>query len=186
MILDLSFEPGMLDTCQPADDPSPWSWEALPLYLERLEGETKACRGPGCPSVRNSCFTHVLNGTYIATPVVHSHGCRNLNVDISGHEDYFMYSTRRYLSSLLLAAGLLASAASIAKAGNQDDRRYDNDHVRYFDRDHRDYHNWDDREDRAYRRYLVAKHRAYRKFNRTSARVHRDYWNWRHDNPDRD
>jgi hypothetical protein len=66
------------------------------------------------------------------------------------------------------------------------DRRYDNDHVRYYDRDHRDYHNWDDREDHAYRRYLVAKHRTYRKFNRANTRVHRDYWNWRHSNPDRD
>jgi hypothetical protein len=92
----------------------------------------------------------------------------------------------RYLSSLLLAAALLASGASMANAGNQDDRRYDNEHVRYYDRDHRDYHNWDDREDRAYRRFLVAKHQAYRTFDRAGTRAHRDYWNWRHSNPDRD
>jgi hypothetical protein len=140
--------------------------------------------GPTCQEIL--VFTHVLYGTYIARPGVHSHGCRSLNLGISGYEDYIMHRARRYLSSLFLAAALLASAASMAKAGNQDDRRYDNDHVRYYDRDHRDYHNWDDREDRAYRRYLVAKHRAYRKFNRTSNRVHRDYWNWRHSNPDRD
>jgi hypothetical protein len=116
----------------------------------------------------------------------HSHGCRNLNLGISGYEDYIMHRIRQYLGSLLLVAALLASAASMAKAGNQDDRRYENDHVRYYDRDHRDYHDWNDREDRAYRRYLVAKHRGYRKFHRTSTRVHRDYWNWRHSNPDRD
>lgn len=97
-----------------------------------------------------------------------------------------MRHTRRYISSIFLAAALLASMASIVKAGNQDERRYDNDRVRYYDREHRDYHSWNGHEDRAYRRYLVAKHRVYRKFERTSNRVHRDYWNWRHDNPDRD
>jgi hypothetical protein len=109
-----------------------------------------------------------------------------LNLSISGYEDYIMHRAHRYLGSLFLAAALLASAASMAKAGNQNERRYDNDHVRYYDRDHRDYHYWDDREDRAYRRYLAAKHRTYRKFNRANTRVHRDYWNWRHSNPDRD
>jgi hypothetical protein len=93
-----------------------------------------------------------------------------------------MHRARPYLSSLFLVVAFLAPAASMANAANQDD----NAHVRYYDRDHRDYHNWDDREDRAYRRYLVAKHRTYRKFDRVSTRAHRDYWNWRHSNPDRD
>jgi len=97
-----------------------------------------------------------------------------------------MHRAHRYLCSLSLAAALLAPVASVAKAATQDDRRYDNDQVRYYDRDHRDYHSWDDREDRAYRRYLAAKHRSYRKFKRANTRVHRDYWNWRHSNPDRD
>ena len=129
---------------------------------------------------------YVLYGAYIARPGVHSHGRRNLNLAISGYEDYIMHGAHRYLSSLFLAAALLASAASTAKAANQDNRRYDNDHVRYYDRDHDDYHSWDAREDRAYRRYLAAKHRSYSKFHRASTRAHRDYWNWRHTNPDRD
>jgi hypothetical protein len=117
---------------------------------------------------------------------VHSDDGWNLNPSFFGQEDHMMHRAHRYLSSLFLAAALLAPAASIAKAGNQNDRRYDNEHVRYYDRDHNDYHSWDDHEDRAYRRYLTAKHRTYRKFNRTNTRVHRDYWNWRHNNPDRD
>jgi hypothetical protein len=116
---------------------------------------------------------------------VHSHDRWNLNLAISGYEDY-MHRAHRYLNSLLLAAALLASAARTAKAANQDNRRYDNDHVRYYDRDHDHYHSWDAREDRAYRRYLAAQHRSYRKFQRASTRAHRDYWNWRHTNPDRD
>jgi hypothetical protein len=97
-----------------------------------------------------------------------------------------MIRLHRYCSSLFLAAALLASGGSLAQARNQDYRRDENDHVRYYDRDRGDYHNWDDREDRAYRRYLVAKHRAYHKFNRANTRAHRDYWRWRHSNPDRD
>jgi hypothetical protein len=32
--------------------------------------------------------------------------------------------------------------------------------VRVYDRDHRDYRNWDDREDHAYRRYLGVQRRT--------------------------
>lgn len=97
-----------------------------------------------------------------------------------------MHLLRRYVSSFFLAATLLASAAGVAQAANQDERRHDNDQVRYYDRDHGDYHNWDAREDRAYRRYLVSRHHVYNKFSRANTRAHRDYWNWRHNNPDRD
>jgi hypothetical protein len=38
--------------------------------------------------------------------------------------------------------------------------------VRVYDRDHRDYHNWDDREDHAYRRYLGVQRRTYRGYER--------------------
>lgn len=116
---------------------------------------------------------------------MHSRGRRGLSLSTSG-EDYIMHRAHRYLSFLSLAAALLAPAASMAKDGNQDDRRDDSEHVRYYDRDHDDYHYWDDREDRAYRRYLAANHRTYRKFSSADTRVHRNYWNWRHSNPDRD
>jgi hypothetical protein len=129
---------------------------------------------------------HVFYGTYNASPGAHSHGCRKLNLGFAGDEDHVMDRFYRYLSSLLLAAALLASAASMAHAGNQGDRRDDNDHVRYYDRDHRDYHNWDDHEDRAYRRYLTVQHRSYRQYHRQHYRVQKHYWNWRHSHPDRD
>jgi hypothetical protein len=97
-----------------------------------------------------------------------------------------MHRSHRYLSSLFFAAALLASVASIASARNPDDRGEYVEHVRYYDRDHRDFHHWDDREDRAYRRYLVEQHRPYVKFQWASPRAHRDYWNWRHTHPDND
>lgn len=97
-----------------------------------------------------------------------------------------MPRTYRYLSSLFLVAALLGSMPSIASARNPDDRSEPSEHVRYYDRDHRDYHTWDDREDRAYHRYLKEQHRAYVKFQHASISVHRHYWNWRHTHPDND
>jgi hypothetical protein len=88
----------------------------------------------------------------------------------------------RYISSLFLATAIAAPIAIMADPRPQDRSVQ----VRIYDRDHRDYHNWDDHEDRAYRRYLVARHRSYREYQRQHHRVQRHYWNWRHSHPDRD
>ena len=93
-----------------------------------------------------------------------------------------MHRMHRYISSLFLAAAIVAPALVVAEANAQEG----NVQVRIYDRDHRDYHNWDDREDRAYRRYLGAQHRTYREYHRQHYRVQRHYWRWRHDHPDRD
>src|SRR6266849_8368393 len=58
--------------------------------------------------------------------------------------------------------------------------------VRVYDRDHRDYHNWDDREDRAYRRYYVVQRRTYREYDKQNSKAQRKYWKWRHTHPDND
>ena len=64
--------------------------------------------------------------------------------------------------------------------------RDDRNNQRYYDRDHRDYHNWDDREDHAYRRYLVVQRRPYRVYDQQNSRRQRNYWKWRHTHPDND
>jgi hypothetical protein len=104
------------------------------------------------------------------------------HVGISGLEDYVMRSVNRYICSLFLAATIVAPALVVAEAKAQEASVQ----VRLYDRDHRDYHNWDDREDHAYRRYLVVHHRPYRTYQRQHYRVQRHYWNWRHSHPDRD
>lgn len=60
--------------------------------------------------------------------------------------------------------------------------------VRYYDADHRDYHRWSGDEDRAYRDYWRDRHarEEYREYARLNAEQQRDYWNWRHNRPDRD
>jgi hypothetical protein len=105
-----------------------------------------------------------------------------LNPGISGLEDYIMRFASRCISSLILAAAIAAPALIVAKAEAQQGSV----RVRIYDRDHRDYHDWDDHEDRAYRRYLVEQHRSYREYHRQHHRVQRHYWNWRHSHPDRD
>jgi hypothetical protein len=87
----------------------------------------------------------------------------------------------RFIGSLALAAAIVAPAVLVTAAKAQEGVQ-----VRIYDRDHRDYHNWDDREDHAYRGYLVAQHREYRDYNGQNRRDQRNYWKWRHHHPDRD
>ena len=90
------------------------------------------------------------------------------------------------LSFLFLTAALTAPLATRAGAQEVAVRIGDGDHHRYYDRHHRDYHEWNDREDRSYRVYLGEQHRDYREFHRESSRRQRAYWNWRHSHPDHD
>jgi hypothetical protein len=93
-----------------------------------------------------------------------------------------MYRTHRFVSSLFLAAALTGPAATLAapqpqKASVQ---------IRVYDRDHKDYHNWDDREDNAYRGYLTEQHQTYRAYTKQNHKNQNQYWKWRHDHPDHD
>ena len=105
-----------------------------------------------------------------------------LNLGISDLEEYIVRHLDGYIRSLFLAAALAAPV--LIMAGPQPQEA--NVQVRVYDRDHRDYHNWDDREDHAYRRYLVVRHRPYQDYHRQNYRVRRHYWSWRHSHPDRD
>lgn len=91
-----------------------------------------------------------------------------------------MHRTHRYMSLLLLAAALAAPLALVSAPGPQ----AVGVRVRVYDRNHRDYHNWDDREERSYRRYLEEQHRAYRVYARQRRSAQDRYWNWRHSHPD--
>jgi hypothetical protein len=126
--------------------------------------------------------SNVPNGTYIAGPKAHSPLNRDSETEYLGHGGNTLRHINRYFSLLLLGAALAAPVAVIASPQPQEG----NVQVRIYDRDHRDYHNWDDREDRAYRRYLVVQHRSYRSYQRQNYRVHRHYWQWRHNHPDND
>ncbi len=71
-----------------------------------------------------------------------------------------------------------AMAASVPTALRADDHRY-------YDRDHKDYHEWNDAEGRAYRHWLVEeRHAKYHDWGHASRAEQREYWRWRHDHPD--
>jgi hypothetical protein len=97
-------------------------------------------------------------------------------------EDYIMRYMDRCIGLLALAAAIAAPTAIMASPKPQEGTVQ----VRIYDRDHRDYHDWNDHEDRAYRRYLAEQHRSYREYHRQHYRTQRRYWNWRHSHPDRD
>jgi len=64
---------------------------------------------------------------------------------------------------------------------------HDRDRVkvkRYYDRDHRDWHEWSDNEDRAYRYYLQHQHLRELEWRRANRQQQLEYWRWRHNNPD--
>jgi len=92
-----------------------------------------------------------------------------------------MHPASRYLIFLFLTAALTASVAPKATA---QEVVVTTDHHRYYDRNHKDYHEWNDGEDRNYRIYLGERHRDYREFRLTTSRQQSDYWNWRHSHPD--
>jgi hypothetical protein len=77
------------------------------------------------------------------------------------------------LSGLMLASLVIAPLAVRAE-----DHRGE---VRYYDRDGRDYHNWDRNEDRQYRAYLVERHRAYVPFVKIRVRERQEYFHYRHE-----
>ena len=74
--------------------------------------------------------------------------------------------------SLLIPAQLLAQYSYT---------RYPEPNRRYYDRDHRDYHEWNEREARAWHRYWEERHRREIAWERAKERERRAYWRWRHE-----
>ena len=100
----------------------------------------------------------------------------------------------RYVGSFLLGAALIAPAGMLAGTNFQDDHHQDDKHrdrddknqKRYYDKSHKDYHNWDDREAGAYQQWTTENHRDNRDFSHLKRKEQSEYWNWRHDHPDDD
>jgi type III secretory pathway component EscR len=80
---------------------------------------------------------------------------------------------RKLIGGLFLSAALLVPVAMQAK-----------EH-RYYDREHKDHHEWNDGENRAYNRYLEERKEDRRRdFNRENQQRQRAYWQWRHNHSD--
>ena len=92
-----------------------------------------------------------------------------------------MYRKSLLISSLFLTAALIAPAAIRANAAPQSISIR-----RVYDRDHKDYHNWDDREVHSYELFRGDHPKYNVTFSKTNRRERRAYWNWRHEHPDHD
>ena len=57
---------------------------------------------------------------------------------------------------------------------------------RYYDRGHRDWHEWTEIERRAYRHWFLEeqREREYRAYIRLREERRREYWRWRHEHSD--
>jgi hypothetical protein len=91
-----------------------------------------------------------------------------------------MYRKSLLISSLFLTGAIVAPAAIRANAAPQSVS------VRVYDRDHKDYHNWDDREGQSYERFRVEHPKYNVTFSKTKRSEQKTYWNWRHEHPDHD
>jgi len=78
------------------------------------------------------------------------------------------------LGGLIMAASMIAPVAVMAAGDHRGE-------VRYYDRDGRDYHNWNGEEDRHYRVYLVEQHRTYVPFVKVNVRRRQEYFRYRHE-----
>jgi hypothetical protein len=92
-----------------------------------------------------------------------------------------MRSKSVFISSLLLTAALAAPVAIMAAARPQEASVQ----VRVYDKNHKDYHNWDDNENRNWERFLTENHRNSHEFSKANTKEQSEYWNWRHSQPDK-
>jgi hypothetical protein len=95
-----------------------------------------------------------------------------------------MHRGHRFVSSLFLSAALVAPSGIMATSTFAQPAQDEHKDHRYYDEEHKEYHNWDAHEDAAYRRYLKEQHKSYRAFDKQQAKEQQAYWHWRHDHPD--
>lgn len=97
----------------------------------------------------------------------------------------------RVLSSMVLMGALAAPLSLMAQDHDRDDHHDRDDRAknqRVYDRDHKDYHNWNSDEDRSYRQWYGETYngRDYRDYNRLKHKDQTAYWNWHHQHGDHD
>ena len=98
-----------------------------------------------------------------------------------------MRRSQKYLASLFLGAALIAPLGAQASFNPIDDKHDHDEKVRrYYDREHKDYHDWDDRERAAYRHWWMEerREREYRDYARIKRERQAEYWRWRHEHLD--
>jgi len=91
-----------------------------------------------------------------------------------------MHLAHRYIGSLLTAA-LAAPVAIMGVLVPQQATVQ----IRVYDKDNKDYHNWNNNENRSWGQYLTDNHQKHCEFSKANKKQQSQYWNWRHANPDK-
>lgn len=89
----------------------------------------------------------------------------------------------RFTAGFLLCTGLMLPLAAAAQEHREEERREERN--RYYDRERKDYHEWNEAEARAWRRYWEMERRPYTDWQRANEEQRAAYWRWRHHHPDR-
>ncbi len=87
-----------------------------------------------------------------------------------------MNTSSRCAAAIILAIGV---AAPLVIAQDRDQ-----DHRRYYDKSHKDYHTWNDSEQKSYGVFLNENHLQVHVFAKAKPSEQQKYWAWRHDHPD--
>ena len=112
---------------------------------------------------------------------MHSDVHRDSGGGISDLEDYTMHRSYRFIASLFLAGAIAAPVSVMAAPAPQEAGIQ----VRVYDRDHKDYHNWDDNENKAWGQYLSDHHKSSHEYSKANKKEQSEYWNYRHAHPDK-
>jgi hypothetical protein len=91
-----------------------------------------------------------------------------------------MHRTNRYITSLFLTAALAAPVAIMDSPVPQEDRNQN----LVYDKEHKDYHNWDDNENKVRGQYRTENHKSLREYSKAKRKEQSEYWNYRHAHPD--
>ena len=84
----------------------------------------------------------------------------------------------------LIAAVILGSALVAPLASSTIAKPQVGVSIRVYDRDHKDYHDWDDREARRYERWRHDHPEFKIEFRKNNRERQREYWRWRHEHSD--
>ena len=91
---------------------------------------------------------------------------------------FVMTKLNRCAAATLLAFGL----TSVVMADDHDNNRTSNH--RYYDKEHKDYHEWNANEEKSYGVYLNENHMKVHTYQKARPTEQQNYWKWRHEHPD--
>jgi hypothetical protein len=119
---------------------------------------------------------------YQSPPLANARGSVGPIVAIELHES-FQKETKpmhRYLIAFLLGAALIGPVG--VRAGDNRERD-EHREKRYYDRERKDWHEWNEKEQRAYRHWLEERREDQHDWARAKRREQQEYWKWRHEHP---